>query len=95
MLAPGEKLNLNRPRETLGVELSPLRETINRIVATGLVEMEPMRGYSVTPISVANLDEAAAFRIEPEPDALLRAMQNGVLDWESAVMGRCNGSTAR
>lgn len=87
ILKPGEKLNLDRLREAMGIGLSPLREAINRLVATGLVESEAMKGYTVTPISVANLDEVAALRIELEPYALRCAMKNGGLEWEAAVMG--------
>ncbi|MGR3366466.1 MAG: GntR family transcriptional regulator [Sagittula sp.] len=86
-LAPGEKLNLDRLRDQHGVGLSPLREAMNRLVATGLVEAEAMKGYTVTPISVANLDEVAALRIELEPYALRRAIANGGLEWEGEVMG--------
>ncbi|WP_181389510.1 GntR family transcriptional regulator [Pseudoprimorskyibacter insulae] len=87
VLAPGSKLNLDRLRESMAVGLSPLREAVNRLVATGLVESEAMKGYTVTPISVANLDEVAALRIELEPYALRRSMENGGLDWEAGVMG--------
>lgn len=86
-LAPGEKLNLDRLREALDVGLTPLREAMNRLMATGLIEAEAMKGYTVTPISVANLDEVAALRIELEPYALRRAIANGGLEWEGAVMG--------
>jgi DNA-binding GntR family transcriptional regulator len=87
VLEPGEKLNLDRLRETMSVGLSPLREAVNRLVAAGLIEMEAMKGYTVTPISVANLDEVAALRVELEPYALRRSIANGGLDWESDVMG--------
>ncbi|QDL91641.1 FCD domain-containing protein [Paroceanicella profunda] len=87
LLKPGDKLNLDRLRDTMGVGLTPLREAVNRLVMTGLVESQAMKGYTVTPISVANLDEVAALRIELEPYALRRAIANGGLEWESAVMG--------
>lgn len=86
-IAPGTKLNLDRLRETLQVGLSPLREAVTRLVADGLIEAAAQRGYTVTPISVANLDEVGALRIELEPYALRRSIGNGGLEWESTVMG--------
>jgi GntR family carbon starvation induced transcriptional regulator len=87
ILAPGMRLNLDRLRVSMGVGLSPLREAVTRLVAAGLIEAEAQRGYSVTPISVANLDEVCALRLELEPYALRKSIGNGGLDWEAAVMG--------
>lgn len=85
-LAPGAKLNLDKLRATMNVGLSPLREAVNRLAAEGLIEAEAQRGYTVAPISVANLDEVCALRLELEPFALRRSMENGGLEWEAAVM---------
>ena len=70
----------------MNVGLSPLREAVNRLAAEGLIEAEAQRGYTVAPISVANLDEVCALRLELEPFALRRSMENGGLEWEAAVM---------
>lgn len=87
ILAPGAKLNLDKLRESMGVGLSPLREAVTRLVVEGLIEAEAQRGYTVAPISVSNLDEVCALRLELEPYALRRSIENGGLDWETAVMG--------
>jgi len=87
ILAPGAKLNLDKLRVTMDVGLSPLREAVTRLVAEGLIEAEAQRGYTIAPISVANLDEVCALRLELEPYALRKSIENGGLDWESAVMG--------
>lgn len=87
ILAPGAKLNLDRLRTSLSVGLSPLREAVTRLVAEGLIEAEAQRGYTVTPISVANLDEVCALRLELEPYALRRSIKNGGIEWESAIIG--------
>ncbi len=87
VLAPGARLNLDTVRARMDVGLSPLREAVTRLVADGLVEVAAQRGYTVTPISIANLDEVCALRLELEPYALRRSIANGGLDWESAVMG--------
>ncbi|HMQ95009.1 MAG TPA: GntR family transcriptional regulator [Amaricoccus sp.] len=86
ILKPGARLNLDRLRETMDVGLSPLREAVTRLVADGLIEVAAQRGYTVTPISVGNLNEVSALRIELEPYALRRSIANGGLDWEISVM---------
>ena len=87
ILAPGARLNLDKLRISMGVGLSPLREAVTRLVTEGLIEAEAQRGYTVAPISVANLDEVCALRLELEPYALRKSIENGGVDWEGAVMG--------
>jgi DNA-binding GntR family transcriptional regulator len=87
VFAPGERLNLDRLRETMEVGLSPLREAVTRIVSDGLIEVAPQRGYTVAPVSVKNFEEVCALRTELEPYALRRSIANGGLDWETSVMG--------
>jgi len=87
ILAPGAKLNLDKLRESMDVGLSPLREAVTRLVVEGLIEAEAQRGYTVASISVSNLDEVCALRLELEPYALRKSIENGGLDWETAVIG--------
>lgn len=87
ILEPGSKLNLDKLREQLSVGLSPLREAVTRLAAEELIETAAQRGYTVAPVSVANLDEVSALRIELEPFALRHSMANGGLEWETSVMG--------
>lgn len=86
-LAPGEKINLDRLRAEHGLSISPLREAMARLVADGLVRFEDQRGYTVAPISRADLAEITALRVALETMALARAVAQGDLDWESTVMG--------
>ena len=86
ILKPGSRLNLDRLRENMNVGLTPLREAVTRLVSDGLIEVAAQRGYTVTPTSVANLDEVSALRVELEPYALRRSITNGGLDWETSVM---------
>lgn len=87
VLAPGMKLNLDKLREAMNVGLSPMREAVTRLVCDGWVEVSTQRGYSVTPMSVENLDEVCALRLQLEPYALRLSIANGELDWETNVMG--------
>jgi GntR family carbon starvation induced transcriptional regulator len=86
-LVPGARLNLDSLRKLMDVGLSPLREAVTRLVSSGLIEVAPQKGYTVTPISLANLNEVSALRIELEPYALRKSIENGGLDWEARVMG--------
>lgn len=86
-LAPGLRLNLDSLRGQMDVGLSPLREAVTRLVAEGLIEVAAQKSYTVTPISLANLNEVSALRIELEPYALRKSIENGGLDWEADVMG--------
>lgn len=86
-LAPGAKINLDRLRAAHHTSVSPLREAMTRLVATGLVEFEDQRGYRVAGVSAQNLAEITALRQEMETLALRQAMMRGTLDWESAVIG--------
>ncbi len=86
-LAPGEKINLDLLRNAHGLSISPLREAMSRLIADGLVLFEDQRGYTVTPISAADLAEVTALRIALETQALRQAVAEGDLDWESGVMG--------
>ena len=86
LLAPGAKINVESIRRILGVSLSPLREALARLIALGLVELHDNKGYSVAPISLANLSEITQLRVEFESLALGFAVKSGDLHWESAVM---------
>lgn len=85
-LAPGSRINLEKLRETMKVGLTPLREAVTKLVAEGLIEVATQRGYSITPISVSNLEEVSALRTEIEPFALRHSIVNGGLEWEASVM---------
>ena len=85
-LKPGSKINLERLRRGFGVSLSPLRESLARLVAVGLVELHDNRGYTVAPVSLANLSEITRLRVEFENLALSAAIANGDVNWESDVM---------
>jgi GntR family transcriptional regulator, carbon starvation induced regulator len=85
-LAPGSKLNLDQLRAEIGVSLSPLREAVSRLVAEGLVVVEDQRGYSVAPVSRADLEEVALLSAEFEAMALGHAMARAALNWESGIL---------
>jgi DNA-binding GntR family transcriptional regulator len=85
-LEAGAKINLDRARQNFNVSLSPLREALARLIADGLVEFEDNRGYRVTALSLANLEEITSLRVEMETFALREAMRVGDVEWEGNVM---------
>jgi DNA-binding GntR family transcriptional regulator len=86
-LQPGAKINLDKVRAAFDVSLSPLREALARLIADGLVEFEDNRGYWVAPLSLVNLEEVTALRLEFEIYALRRAIADGDVVWEGEVVG--------
>jgi len=85
-LPAGSKINLDKARQEFCVSLSPLREGLARLISDGLVEFEDNRGYRVSPVSLANLEEITALREEFEVFALKESMRVGDVEWESSVM---------
>ena len=85
-LQAGSKINLEKARQAFNVSLSPLREGLARLISDGLVEFEDNRGYRVSPISLANLEEITSLREELEVFALRESMRVGDVEWEGNIM---------
>lgn len=85
-LKPGAKLKLDQLRKTYGASVSTLRELLSRLVADGLVSAESQRGFTVAPVSAANLRELADMRLFLEGSAIERSFRDGDLEWESRVV---------
>lgn len=85
-LEPGKKLKLNALRDQYQASLSTLRETLNRLSSEGFVAAEEQRGFFVTPISKADLNEVATMRILLECFALEESIRSGDADWEGDLV---------
>jgi DNA-binding GntR family transcriptional regulator len=70
----------------MGVSLGAVREALSQLIAEGLVCVEAHRGYTVMPLSIADLLDLTRVRTEVEVLCLTWSMQLGKLEWESAVM---------
>ncbi len=86
-LVPGERLNIALLAKQLAASPGAVREALSRLISEGLVETEPHRGFRVTPLSVADLNDLTTVRIEIEGLALRRSIANGDVRWESALVG--------
>ena len=86
-LSPGQPLRLEPLRQRYGAGFSPLREALNRLQAERLVVQAPLRGFTVAPISRAEMWDAIETRILIESEALRRAIARGDDGWEGRILG--------
>lgn len=80
-LKPGQKVNLDRIRDELGVSLSPLREAISRLAVDGLVQTQDQRGSRIAPLTHCELTEIGRLRREVDVLALRTAIKYGKDEW--------------
>jgi DNA-binding GntR family transcriptional regulator len=85
-LAPAAKLRIESLRGAYGFGASALREALSRLVADGLVECEPQRGYWVAPVSRDELNDITMARQTIEVEALRLSIRHGPIEWESGVV---------
>jgi DNA-binding GntR family transcriptional regulator len=100
-LAPGERVTERQLVESTGFGKTPVREALARLAGDGLVEALPRRGYVVTPITLADVDEMfealltvgpamfrAAMRKNPAQvhDSLTRAARDLAGDYAQAAL---------
>jgi DNA-binding GntR family transcriptional regulator len=83
VLQPGEQLRFEQLQQMCGMSVSPVREALARLVAAGLVEGEHNRGYRVTLMTLAELDDLVQMRIQLEGWALERSIEKGDESWEA------------
>jgi len=86
VLAPGQKLRLERVSESYGTSIPTLRELLNRMCAEGLIVAEGQRGFEVAPVSAADFRQVAELRLLLENHALEQSFTAGDLDWEGRVV---------
>lgn len=84
--APGQPLRLELLRQRYGLSFSPLREALNRLQSERLVVSAALRGFSVSPLSTAEMWDATETRILIECEALRRSVKAGDDDWEAAIV---------
>jgi DNA-binding GntR family transcriptional regulator len=85
-LRPGAKLQIKMLADDREVSLSGVREALSRLSAEGLVVAEPQRGFRVAPVSLEDLRDLTAARIDIENLCLTRSMEHGGVEWETAIV---------
>jgi DNA-binding GntR family transcriptional regulator len=86
VLAPGQKLRLERVSESYGMSIPTLRELLNRMCAESLIVAEGQRGFEVAPVSAEDFRQVAELRLLLENHALEQSYSSGDLDWEGRVV---------
>ena len=84
--APESPLRLAELGERYGMGFSPLREALNRLQAERLVTAESQRGFRVSPLSLAEFEDALQTRLVIEAEALHRAIARGGDPWAAAIV---------
>ena len=73
-LLPGQRVNQEQWAARVGVSMIPVREALRALAGEGLVTYRPRRGYAVTELNLADLEEVYRLRSLLETDALLRGV---------------------
>jgi DNA-binding GntR family transcriptional regulator len=85
-LEPDRKLRIQELAASLEVSPSVVREALSRLSSESLVIAEPQRGFRVAPINAADVSDLTEVRIDIELKCLRRAMSQGNVDWEVAIV---------
>ncbi len=92
-LIPGQPLRLDALKRRYGMGFSPLREALTRLEGERLVVAAALRGFSVSPLSLAEMWDIIETRILIESDALSRSIRIATDRWESDIVGRLHALT--
>jgi DNA-binding GntR family transcriptional regulator len=85
-LKPGSKLKLGVLSKRYGAGIIPLREALSRLAAAGVVEVQDQKGFSVTPVSLDDLEDTTRVRQQIECLALRQAIERGDINWETQII---------
>ena len=86
-LKPGAPLRMAQLSDRYGMGFSPLREALNRLQAERLVTSVALKGFSVAPLSMAEMWDATNTRILIESRALRLSIEQGGDEWEAGIVG--------
>jgi DNA-binding GntR family transcriptional regulator len=73
-LQPGQRVNQEAWAARAGVSLIPAREALRALAGEGLLTYRPRRGYVVTELDLADLEEVYRLRRSLEAEALRRGV---------------------
>jgi DNA-binding GntR family transcriptional regulator len=86
-LTPGQPLRMQQLSARYEMGFSPLREALNRLQAERLVTSIALRGFSVAPLSMAEMWDTTNTRILIEQRALRLSIAQGDDVWEAGIVG--------
>jgi len=85
-IRPGSRVNVKEVCDRLGASLGAVREAFSRLTSDGLVYSEPQKGFSITPISLDDLRDLTAVRIDIEGSCLRQSIEHGDVSWEAGLL---------
>lgn len=83
---PGAKLAIDQLAERFGVNIGAVRESLSRLTSDHLVVAQPQKGFLVAKVSVEDLLDLTAVRIDIETRCLRRSIELGTLEWEGRLL---------
>ena len=83
---PEAKLLIRRLCARYEIGLSPIREALNRVSRDGLVKHHEQRGFTVTAVTEADLEDITKARCWANEVALRESIANGDQGWEEAIL---------
>jgi DNA-binding GntR family transcriptional regulator len=83
---PGTRLRVEHLKDGYGVGAGTLREALSLLVSDALVVSEGQRGFWVSPISHADIEDVTRTRILLETEALRMSIQAGGDEWEAGLL---------
>ena len=86
VLPAGSKLRIRDLCAKYGLAMSSIREALNRLTRDGLVQLVDLRGFSVSPMTITDLEELTRARCWLNEKALRESMIYGDAKWEEDVL---------
>jgi DNA-binding GntR family transcriptional regulator len=84
-LAPGDRIGQEGVAGRLGISIAPVREALRILEREGQVTYRPRRGYVVTELKLADLEEIYALRALLEREAAATSLPNLTADDLAAI----------
>lgn len=91
VLTPGLPLRLEFLKQKYHLSFSPLREALNRLQSERLVDSIALKGFSVSPLSIKEMQDSMSTRILIDCDALKRSIDRASDDWETGIVAALHG----
>ncbi|HQR72179.1 MAG TPA: FCD domain-containing protein [Burkholderiaceae bacterium] len=85
-LEPDQKLRVEHLKNAYQVSSGTLREALALLVSDSLVVSQGQRGFRVTPMSLADLEDLTRLRVMLENEAMRESIRTGRDDWEAGLV---------
>lgn len=86
ILAPGEKLTIEKLKNKYAVGHTPLREALSRLIDSHLVEMVENKGFYVTTLSESKVRDIYRTFNQIETLAVKQSIELGDDAWEGSIV---------